>query len=126
VCDQYLTRQDDSLFVPWAEVLGDGLGWLNPPFNAIPRWARKCRDEALLGARVLFLVPASVASEWYWSYCAGYETISICPRLVFDGTPVNPKTGRPDPFMKDLMLVNFGNRLDVPESQATLARWRWR
>lgn len=39
--------------------------WLNPPYSNIGPWAKKCAEESALGARILFLVPASVGSNWF-------------------------------------------------------------
>lgn len=108
VRDNWLGLPFDSKTLPWAAMLGGKVGWLNPPYNEIPAWAKKCDEEASRGARILFLVPASVSSNWFWKYCVQHAVYSVSPRPVFRGTPINPKTGRPDPFMKDLMLVAFG------------------
>jgi phage N-6-adenine-methyltransferase len=120
VCADYVTAEDDSLSLPWAELLDGGLGWLNPPYKRIDPWAEKCAAEAAKGARLLFFVPASVGSNWFWDHCARFAARPISPRVVFDGTPPDPRTGKPPPFMKDLMLVEFGP--DVPR---VFERWQW-
>src|SRR5262245_58367882 len=55
-----ITIQDDALAQSW---LLDGCNWLNPPYDHLARWAKKCYEEAMKGAKTLFLVPASVGSN---------------------------------------------------------------
>jgi site-specific DNA-methyltransferase (adenine-specific) len=120
VCSNFVTEEDDSLSLPWHE-FEDSLLWLNPPFNQIRPWAKKCAEEAALGARILFLVPASVGTNWYWDHVAGSALVEcLSPRLSFDGCPVNPKTGKVDPFPKDLMLCQFGF------GSVGFSRWQWK
>lgn len=96
----FFTEKQDSLRQPW-RVIG-GLLWLNPPFGNITPWARKCREEADLGARIAFLVPASVGSNWYRDNIHDRQrVIFLNGRICFDG-----KNG----FPKDCMLVLFGDK----------------
>ncbi len=119
VHEDFLCEADASLSVPWAGLTAANM-WLNPPFKRIKPWARKCATESAKGARILFLVPASVGCGWFWDHVHGNALVcAVAPRLVFNGTPVNPKTGRPDPFPKDLMLCAFG-------WPAGFERWAWR
>jgi phage N-6-adenine-methyltransferase len=88
-----------SLDVPWHH--WTGWLWLNPPFRNIMPWARKCKEEAELGARIVMLVPAAVDSDWFEKHV--YEKAEVRwlkSRPVFkyrytkDG-PKDPKTGKP-------------------------------
>ncbi len=65
---------------------------MNPPFNDIDPWAEKCAAEMKLGARILFLVPASVDSVWYWKHVAPYACVlALKQRICFDGKNGFPK-----------------------------------
>src|SRR5574338_761749 len=63
---KFITPEQDSFQVDW-DKLGEedlpGNLWLNPPFSNIRPWAQKCANYRGSG-RVLFLVPASVGSNW--------------------------------------------------------------
>lgn len=99
VCGLYIDELRDGLTVDWAG-LGNGWLWLNPPFSDISPWAAKCSLEARRGARIAFLVPASVGSVWYARYLDGKAMILfIRPRLSFDGK---------NPYPKDCLLALYG------------------
>jgi phage N-6-adenine-methyltransferase len=96
---RYFTEEHDSIQCNWAE-LKDGLLWLNPPFSQIAPWAQKCSVEAAKGARIAFLTPASVDSNWWKNYVHGQAWVEfISPRIQFDGAD--------DPFPKPLALSLF-------------------
>lgn len=78
-----------------------GLLWLNPPFDKITPWAKKCAEEgAFNGAKILLLVPASVGSNWFRDYVANVaHTVFLNGRISFDGK---------NPYPKDCMLCLFG------------------
>lgn len=106
---RYFTEADNSLIQDWHKI--DGLLWLNPPFDPIAPWAAKCHAEAEKGARIAFLVPASVGSNWYRDNIHDqHRVLFLNGRICFDG-----KNG----FPKDCMLVLFG---DVPDFEV----WRWK
>src|SRR6267142_4248606 len=62
----WLNEKQNSLVQPW-HMLTDhtltGNLWLNPPFSDISPWARKCSEESEKGAKIFFLVPASIDSN---------------------------------------------------------------
>lgn len=98
----------DSLAQDWTKL--EGNLWLNPPFGAIEEWARKCEESAREGRRILFLVPASVGTNWHANHIDGKARVYFLrPRLCFDGIA---------PFPKDLMLVFYG---DEPGYEC----WNW-
>lgn len=98
VSDLFIDAEHNSLTTNWAE-LGPGLLWLNPPFGHIEPWAAKCRYEAERGARILFLVPASVGSIWFANHVHRKAMVwGLCPRLSFDGIA---------PFPKDCILTYY-------------------
>jgi phage N-6-adenine-methyltransferase len=111
----------DSLKQDWSALTGNL--WLNPPFGHIAPWAKKCRDSTrrAVGEPVIFfLTPASVGANWFWDYVWGNALVlPLHPRLTFKGTPVNPKTGKIDPYPKDLCLSVFG-------VTPGMKRWVWR
>lgn len=108
----------DSLVEKWGDILRPGGKqnlWLNPPFNDIRPWARKCAEVTphlkLIGARLLFLVPAAVGSNWFADCVFGVAPVFFLrPRLSFDGKNSYPK---------DLMLVAYGAAV------STFECWRW-
>lgn len=138
---KYITQQEDSLSVPWAQQWPYSTMWLNPPFGNIEPWAAKCRAE---GARLLetapklephltmeaweqgctptvkrpgkiiMLVPASVGSNWFAEHVHGHALVlGIRPRIEF--------VGADDPYPKDLMLCLFGYTR-LPHFDC----WRWK
>lgn len=118
----YITQEADSLAVDWAGWLPTGTLWLNPPFVDIAPWAAKCADESTRRhGLILMLTPASIGTEWFQAHVHRRAlVIGLAPRMAFDGTPINPKTGKPDGYPKDLMLSVFGfgaNGFDT---------WRWK
>ncbi len=116
---QYFTEEDDALKQEWYKRATPRdqpekqlLMWLNPPFGNIAPWARQCAEESKLGARILFLIPASVGSNWWAEYVHNKAHVYfLSPRLCFDGIA---------PFPKDCALAYFsiGNQ--------GYACWRWK
>lgn len=121
-CDAYYDQERNSLEVDWRTEHPDGLLWLNPPFADIEPWAAKCSSATLCGnGFIAMLTPASIGSQWFATYVHRRAMVfGLSPRMTFDGTPPNPRTGKLDPYPKDLMLSVFGhgmNGFDV---------WRWK
>lgn len=118
-----ITPEQDSLTVPWVDTYGpDRVFWLNPPFGKIGPWAAKCALERtrLRGGVIAFLVPAAVGSNWFAKYVHEHSRVRIFrPRLVFEGTPINPKTGKPDAYIKDCMLCVYGEK-------PCFELWQWK
>lgn len=105
----WFSKQDNSLIQEWHKI--GGLLWLNPPFNNISPWAKKCDDESRLGARILLLTPASVGSNWFCNHVHRKALVlGLNGRICFDG-----KNG----FPKDCILscYGFGVGFDT---------WRWK
>lgn len=106
-----------------------GLLWLNPPYSNISDWARKCAEESQRGAKILFLVPASVGSNWFWDWVAPYACVySLAPRLKFmtrdaQGNEIPAcydKHGRPTNYPKDLILAHYQSE------RIGFQRWQWK
>lgn len=108
--ERYYTEENNSLVQPWHKL--DGLLWLNPPFADIAPWAAKCAQESRLGARILFLVPASVGSNWFRDHVYGHAAVSFLNgRISFDGIA---------PYPKDCLLAYYCG------GTAMVGVWTWR
>lgn len=108
----WITQEEDSFRQNWAERIGSGLGWLNPPFGDIGSWAKKCALESRR-TRIIMLTPASIGAEWFAEYCEGTAAVvALRPRLIFEGCDT--------PYPKDCMLTLWGG-FDEP----SFATWRW-
>lgn len=106
--------ENDSLKQAWHQLpyLPSGLLWLNPPFSNIAPWAAKCAEESAKGARILFLVPASVGSNWYAQHVHGKALVLFLNgRLKF--------VGAKDPYPKDCLLAVYGE-------QPGFEVWKWK
>lgn len=112
---RYFTEEQDALKQDWdaqpnplAPVF---LNWLNPPFDKIGPWAKKCSESK---CRILFLTPASVDSNWWADYVHDKALVlPLHPRLKFEGhTSLYPKA-------LTLSLYNFGE-VGYP------GRWKWK
>jgi len=92
----WITPEQDSLSQDW-DMTGGAcakLAFLNPPFNACADFARKCaRAERL---PILFLVPASVGSEWWAREVDGKAdlVLFVRPRIEFEGLPCARRKGK--------------------------------
>lgn len=101
--EYFFSEREDSLRQAWPLC---GNLWLNPPFKNIGVWAAKCAQWArgldqASNARLLFLVPASVGSNWFADFVWGHaQVIFLNGRISFDGK---------NPFPKDCMLCVYGS-----------------
>lgn len=95
VCDAWISKETDSLSVPWTS---PGLLWVNPPYSKIEPWARKCAGAKCL---VALLVPASVGTNWFSDYVYRHAyVLFLHPRVTF--------VGHKKPYPRDLMLAVYG------------------
>lgn len=109
----FFSIADDSLRQEWHKI--PGLLWLNPPFDNIAPWAKKCREEGQRGAKILFLTPASVGSNWFADHVHNWAIVAALQgRIAFD--PANPTWGYP----KDCILSVFGFGV------AGFNTWKWK
>ena len=91
-------EKEDALVEDWAKCPKGNL-WLNPPFNDLAPWVKKC--AATLGRSILFLMPASVGSNWFAEHVDGKAWVYfIRPRLSFDGK---------NPYPNDCLLAVYGD-----------------
>ena len=107
----------DALKQNWAQAAEAAHGnalWLNPEFRRIAPWAQKCLisvPDLLPDQLLLFLVPASVGSDWFEKYVFGNAyVIFLNGRLCFDGIELYPK---------DCLLAVYGH-------EPGFEVWKWR
>lgn len=106
----WIGKDDDSLKQDWNSLSGNL--WLNPPFSNIAPWAKKCSEYEGSGG-ILFLVPASVGSNWFRDFVyAKSLVIFLNGRLTFKGCS--------QPYPKDLILAVFSEHMLGTEV------WNWR
>lgn len=114
--------RNNSLKQDWSKLpqaKEEMLLWLNPPFDDIAPWAAKCQEESGKGARIAFLVPASVGSNWFADHIYGFSTVCpLRPRIVFEGHI----SGYP----KDLMLCLYDDNRGTFGPTDGFEPWKWR
>jgi len=72
-CKNYFTEEDDALSKDWskeAAPIGD-FNWLNPPYNLVKQFLKKCSEETRNGVRIVALVPARTDTIWFHDYVEG-------------------------------------------------------
>lgn len=149
---RHFSAEQNSLVQDWNAFGAGGWLWLNPPYDNIDRWARKCVIEMQAGANILFLVPASVGSNWFRKYVEGIaKPIFLNGRLVFDFTYpedymdkktikinesrallgqepiVCARAGKKntDPYPKDMMLAIFSKDIFL-DGDIDYETWDWK
>ena len=99
VASRFFSEEHNSLIQDWHAAIGNGWGWLNPPFGGIARWVEKAKFESRKGCRIAVLVPASVGSNWWKNHVHNHCTVVFLNgRISFDGK---------DPFPKDCALLLY-------------------
>lgn len=111
--------EDDSLSQSadaWRGTLGEGWGFLNPPFAQIEPWSRRCWQVKQLGGRIAFLIPASVGANWFKYYVHGKALVLFLNgRLAFI-------EGKPDElYPKDCVLCLYS-----PDLAPGYKVWTWK
>ena len=98
-CKNYYNEEQNSLEQDWTKL--EGNLWLNPPFKDIAPWAEKCKNSISPNIKILFLVPASIGSNWFADYVIDFSNIYILtPRITFEDCS--------DPYIKDCILCIYG------------------
>jgi phage N-6-adenine-methyltransferase len=99
---QYWTEQIDSLSQSaetWVAAAAGGWGWLNPPFEKIGPWAKRCMETRMRGGKIAFLVPAGVGADWFADYVDGHALVLMLNgRLCFIDDwqhTIDPATQKP-------------------------------
>jgi hypothetical protein len=112
----------DAFEHSWAEVFkkyskgklsGNEFLWLNPEFDDIAAWAKRCASAASLGATIVFLTPAAVGSNWFRDLIAPHADV-----YLLNGRPsFIPK----QTYNKDCMISRFS-----PDAQKSMCIWQWK
>jgi phage N-6-adenine-methyltransferase len=102
----------------WGHAIGDGWGWLNPPFDRIDPWVERCAATASAGpTKIALLVPASVGANWFLRHVWRHPRAGVLflnGRLAFI-------EGKPEElYPKDCMLVLYGSSFTGCDV------WTWR
>ena len=120
VCSNFISPEFDSLTTPWQ--IGNRIAWLNPPFDDIAKWAKKCKDEQanLVGdGCILLLTPASIGSNWFNNYVwLSANVYAIKGRITF--------VGQKAPYPKDCILSRYHANCSTYLSVPTFNTWDWR
>lgn len=105
----FFSIEQDSFKQDWHKIPGNL--WLNPEFDDIGPWAEKSAYECSLGAKILFLTPASIGSNWFARHVhRNALVLGLNGRICFDGV---------GPYPKDCMLSCFGWGVGFDV-------WKWR
>lgn len=103
---RFYTQADDGLSKPWANDVGGGAVWCNPPYSDVEAWIAKGLAESARGATVVFLLPARTDTRWFHLVLAAQDrcTVIFCRgRLRFgDATGSAP--------FPSLVIVMRGSR----------------
>ncbi len=94
-----ITAEEDglSLLYPWAQMAGEDLIVVNPPYNNLGPWVSRCALEATLGGQLILIVPNRSWSPW-WQEAAKSCTLrcEVGQRVHFyrdgvsDRNPIEP------------------------------------
>jgi phage N-6-adenine-methyltransferase len=99
VTGAFFGEEQNALLQDWGALAGNL--WLNPPFSNIAPWAAKCAERRNDGRWTLFLVPASVGSNWFQEHVAPNAfVLELTDRIRFVGSK--------DHYPKDMILCCFG------------------
>lgn len=77
----WITKEQDGLETVWEA----NTVWCNPPWNDIPTWIVRARDQLRTSCRsVVFLVPAQTAAKWFEElFTLSTRVWLITPRLNY-------------------------------------------
>jgi hypothetical protein len=106
----------DSLKQDWTQL--KQLCWLNPPFDPILPWVRKCAESTVhksIDLEIALLCPLAVGTKWWRTYVTPFATVYSIGRITFVGST--------DPFPKDLALCIYSYNL--PEHPGLITHWDW-
>ena len=102
VAARYFTKKQDCFAQPsWRAPNRQGWSWLNPEFDDIERYAKRCFFERQVNdAQIAFLTPASVGANWYRDFVHNRAfVLALNGRITFKG--------QKDPYPKDCILSLF-------------------
>lgn len=82
-CENFLTKEDDSLNKDWSYIAGYGNIFMNPPYGrGIGVWVKKASEQRSM---VVCLLPARTDTKWWQDYCLKADVIHFIEgRLYFE------------------------------------------
>lgn len=88
-------RRDALAFPHWADLAGDGVVFLNPPYlpsNLLGDFLTRAVATAHTGTPVVGLLPASTGTAWWWRHVVepGARVEFLRGRLAFTGPHARP------------------------------------
>lgn len=103
LCRRYITREQNTLTVEWADLSRDGYVWLNPPYSDITPFVAKAAAEQSNGVGCVMLLPADTSVGWFRQAIDTASEIRFITASVDDAGRVtggrikflNPLTGMP-------------------------------
>lgn len=117
---RFITPEQDTFTVDWSKL--KGVLFLNPPFGKIKQFVAYCVRMMKKGAHILFLVPASVGSNWFRDHVWHHGYVHyLKDRIPFIKHGKKKKQGYP----KDCMIVEFKKSLK-PVSKGGHRIWSWK
>jgi len=110
---KFFSERDDAFKQDWRKLKGNL--WLNPPFGDIHPWAAECAEAGKSsGTHVLFLIPASVGSNWWAEHVDKKADVHfLSPRVTFVGHTAS--------YPKDLALCRYHRG-----ARGLYECWRWK
>jgi phage N-6-adenine-methyltransferase len=104
-CERFITPEMDSLKQDWTLLNvpnGPRRFWLNPPYDNIGPWARKCFETVMKdpSITIVMLVPASVGANWFRDFVHRKAMVwALNGRIKFKGAK--------DYYPKDCILIVY-------------------
>jgi hypothetical protein len=78
-CPLVKNPEVDGLTIPWHTRT-----FINPPYDSIEPWAKKCRDEQLMGNLCVLLIPSRTSTKYFHKWVLPYAEIRFIEgRLKF-------------------------------------------
>jgi phage N-6-adenine-methyltransferase len=74
---RFFTEFDDGLSKSWADEVGGGAVWCNPPYSDVEAWVAKALAESLRGATVVLLLPSRTDTRWFHLLLAAQDRCEI-------------------------------------------------
>jgi len=79
--------------------------FVNPPYDNIKAWAKKCRDEQIKGNKSVLLIPPRTDTKYFHEYILPFTEIRfIKGRLKFTSLDDKSKKSSPSPFPSILCI----------------------
>ena len=111
---RYFTSENNALEQNWTIAIGDGWGWMNPPFGKMEPWVEKCAAEGDEGTKIAVLLPASIGAKWWIRHVHNKAQV-----LILDGRVTF--VGETDPFPKDCVIAIYADAY-----APTYRVWDWK